>query len=362
MLKRRKAQRERLEETERAVRELEARVADLSDRVAAREAVLGALPDGIVLFSGSEQVVYANPAARNLFGRRFERAAELSPDALREVVRAAFTTTDPAETSFESGGRDVAARALGAGTDGAVVLVARDVTAERRLDRIRRDFVANASHELKTPVASILALAETLTGAAGSDRTAARRFLARLEDEANRLSHLVTDLLDLSRLEGEGGERSMVDLAEVVSDEAERLRGRAEAAEIRLVVEAPEPVRVSGSVGDLGLLVHNLLDNAIQYSPDGGEVRAGVRVRDGRAEARVSDTGTGIASRDLDRIFERFYRADPARSRATGGTGLGLSIFRHVAESHGGDVTARSVLGAGSTFIVRLPLAERRPR
>jgi two-component system sensor histidine kinase SenX3 len=114
---------------------------------------------------------------------------------------------------------------------------------------------------------------------------------------------------------------------------------------------------VSGSRGDLGLLAHNLLDNAIQYSPDGGEVRASVRVRDDRAELRVSDTGIGIPSRDLDRVFERFYRADPARSRATGGTGLGLSIVRHVAESHGGDVTARSVLGAGSTFIVRLPVS-----
>jgi signal transduction histidine kinase len=240
--------------------------------------------------------------------------------------------------------------------DGAVVLVARDVTSERQLDRIRRDFVANASHELKTPVASILALAETLSEGAGQDPDTAGRFLSHLEQEANRLSRLVGDLLDLSRLEGEARERTTVDLGEVVSEEADRLRARAEGAGIRLVVEAPEPVGVSGSKGDLGLLVHNLLDNAIQYSPDGGEVRASVRVREDRAELRVTDTGIGISSRDLDRVFERFYRADPARSRATGGTGLGLSIVRHVAESHSGDVLARSVLGAGSTFIVRLPL------
>jgi len=302
-------------------------------------------------------VVYANPAARDLFGRRFERAAELSPEALRETVRSAFHAEDSAETSFESGGRAITARAVGAGADGAVVLVGRDVTPERRLDRIRRDFVANASHELKTPVASILALAETLSEAAGEDPQAARHFLSRLEQEANRLSHLVGDLLDLSRLEGEAGKRSVVDLGEVVGEEAERLRARAEAAGIRMVLEAAEPVRVSGSRGDLGLLVHNLLDNAIQYSPDGGEVRALVRTRAGRAELRLSDTGIGIPSRDLDRVFERFYRSDPARSRATGGTGLGLSIVRHVTESHGGHVTARSVLGAGSTFIVRLPLA-----
>jgi two-component system, OmpR family, sensor histidine kinase SenX3 len=352
---RRRAERERLAATEEAARDLRAQVAEVSQRVAEREAILGATPDGIVLFGGDEHVVYANPAARDLLGRRFERAAELSPEALRRAVRSAFRANGPAETSFETGGRAISARAVGAGDDGAVVLVARDVTAERRLDRIRRDFVANASHELKTPVASILALAETLSEAAGEDLEAARHFLSRLEQEANRLSRLVGDLLDLSRLEGEAGERSVVDLGEVVVEEAERLRARAEAAGIRLVVETPEPVRVSGSRGDLGLLVHNLLDNAIQYSPDGGEVRAVVRIRDERAELRVSDTGIGIPSRDLDRVFERFYRADPARSRATGGTGLGLSIVRHVAESHGGDVSARSVLGAGSTFIVRLP-------
>ena len=357
LLRRRRAERERLAATERAVRDLEQRVRALSDRVAEREAVLGALPDGIVLFAPDEHVVYANPAARDLFGRRFERAAELSPEALRRVVRSAFRADGPAEASFETAGRAVSARAIGAGADGAVVLVARDVTSERQLDRIRRDFVANASHELKTPVASILALAETLAEGAGADPDAAQRFLTHLEQEANRLSRLVGDLLDLSRLEGEAGERSAVDLGEVVAEEADRLRARAEAAAIRLVVEAPGPVKVSGSRGDLGLLVHNLLDNAIQYSPDGGEVRASVRVRDDRAELRVSDTGIGIPSRDLDRVFERFYRADPARSRATGGTGLGLSIVRHVAESHGGDVTARSVLGAGSTFIVRLPVS-----
>src|SRR5439155_9046053 len=172
-----------------------------------------------------------------------------------------------------------------------------------------------------------------------------------------RLSSLVNDLLDLSRLEGEPAGDAPVDLGEVVSEEAARLRPRAETAGLRLVADAREPVRVSGSRSDLGLLVHNLMDNAIRYSPDGGEVRATVRVHQGHAELRVADTGLGISGRDQERIFERFYRADPARSRATGGTGLGLSIVRHVAESHGGQVTVRSVLGAGSTFIVRLPLA-----
>ena len=355
-LTRRPTRRGRLTAAEARIAELEARVEALTQQVTAREAVLSAIGDGIVLFGSSGRLAYANPAARDLFGRRFDSVAELTPEALQEAVDTVIRRGGPAEATVESGGRVLSAAAAWAGTEGAVVLVARDVTAERRLDRIRRDFVANASHELKTPVASIQALAETLTEAAGRDHDATRRFLARLEQEASRLSSLVDDLLDLSRLEGGPAGTDGVDLAAVVADEAARLRPRAEAVGLRLVVEASEPVAVPGSRGDLGLLVNNLIDNAIRYSPDGGEIRTTVRVRRDTVELRVADTGLGIAARDQDRIFERFYRVDPARSRATGGTGLGLSIVRHVAESHGGTVTVRSVLGAGSTFIVRLPL------
>jgi two-component system, OmpR family, sensor histidine kinase SenX3 len=355
-VRRRREERERLSAAERSVAEVARRAEDLAERVAAREAVLDALSDGVVLFAPDERVAYANAAARDLFGRRFASVAEVTPEVLREAVRSAMRDEAPVDASFETAGGAVQARAARARPDGAVVLVARDVTAERRLDRVRRDFVANASHELKTPVASILALAETLAEAAGRDPEAVDRFVEMLGRESDRLSRLVNDLLDLSRLEGEQGERGPVPLDRVVGDEASRLRPRAEAAGLRLVVET-EPLHVAGSRSDLGLLVNNLLDNAIHYSPDGGEVRATLRARDGVAELRVADTGIGIASRDLDRIFERFYRADPARSRATGGTGLGLAIVRHVAESHGGDVRVRSVLGAGSTFIVRLPIS-----
>jgi two-component system sensor histidine kinase SenX3 len=341
----------------RALEEERTRAADLERMVGAREAVLAALPNGIVLFAPDGQVVYANPAARSLLGRRFDSLEELTPASLRQAARGAVREGSPAETELETGGRTVQATAVPTGSEGGVVLVARDVTEARLVDRVRRDFVANASHELKTPVASILALAETMQDAAAEDPAAMERFAARVEQEARRLSRLVTDLLDLSRLEGGIPDRSPVDLGGVVAEEAERLRPRTDGASLRLVVDTELGVRVLGSESDLGLLVHNLLDNAIQYSPEGGEVRVMVRARDGDAEVRMTDTGIGIASRDLDRIFERFYRADPARSRATGGTGLGLSIVRHVAESHGGTVDVRSVLGAGSTFIVRLPLA-----
>ena len=351
--------REELDAARRALDEQRERAAALESMVGARESVLAALPNGIVLFGLDGTVAYANPAARSLLGRRFDALEELTPSSLREAARKASGNGSSAETEFETGGRVVQATAVPTGERGGVVLVARDVTAARRLEQVRRDFVANASHELKTPVASILALAETMQDAAGEDVEATERFAVRVEQEARRLSRLVTDLLDLSRLEGGLSERGTVELGRVVSEEAERMRPRADGANIRLVVDTDDGVHVLGSKGDLGLLAHNLLDNAIQYSPEGGEVRVTVRARDGQAEVGVTDTGIGIASRDLDRIFERFYRVDPARSRATGGTGLGLSIVRHVAESHGGTVEVRSVLGAGSTFAVRLPLVAR---
>jgi two-component system, OmpR family, sensor histidine kinase SenX3 len=236
-------------------------------------------------------------------------------------------------------------------------VMVRDVTEASRTDRIRRDFVASASHELKTPVASIAALTETLRAAWDHDREAAFRFLELLEGESERLSRLVGDLLDLSRLEGEIPERVPIQLDRVVGEEAARVASRCQQTHIRLVRETPDVSQVQGVASDLGLLVHNLLDNAIRYTPPGGEIRVSLTAKDGTAELRVSDTGMGIPSSDVDRIFERFYRGDPGRSRETGGTGLGLAIVKHVAESHGGAVSVQSVLGAGSTFTVRLPMA-----
>jgi len=343
--------------------DLDARAADQAERVRTREEILATIGDGIVLFAPNGRVVYANPSARDLLGRRFASAGEVTPESLRTAVARAATEPNgpspatPVQTEFETGGRIIEAAAIHSG-DGAVVVVARDRTAERQVERVRRDFVANASHELKTPVASIQALAETLRIVASDDPAAQDRFLLRLEAEAVRLANLVGDLLDLSRLEGGLGDSGSVNLARVLTEEVDRLRPRAEGAGLKLIVDAPEPVSVVGSESDLGLMIHNLLDNAIRYSPDGGEVGATLAGRDGDAELRITDTGLGIPARDLDRVFERFYRVDPARSRGTGGTGLGLAIVRHVAESHGGDVEVRSVLGAGSTFIVRIPLPE----
>src|SRR5437588_749328 len=219
---------------------------------------------------------------------------------------------------------------------------------ERSAEELGARLVA-AQAGLESLAAGIAALAEALDDAAGRDEAATERFVGLLQDESRRLARLAADLLDLSRLEVEVPPPEIVDMVRVVGNEVERLRPLAETAGLRLVLEPAGDVKMSGSESDLGLVIHNLLDNAINYTPGGGEVRVSLLTDGGRVSLVVSDTGIGIASRDLDRIFERFYRADPARSRQTGGTGLGLSIVKHVAEAHGGDVRVRSVLGAGAT-------------
>jgi signal transduction histidine kinase len=231
------------------------------------------------------------------------------------------------------------------------------VTEARRLEAVRRDFVANASHELKTPAASIRAAAETLRSGAIEDPPAAHRFTEQLEREAMRLSRIVSDLLDLSRLEGGSDLAERVRLDAIAADEVERLDDRAEEAELTLELHADGVPSVAGSGRDLALLVRNLIDNAVRYTPPGGRVDVTVTTHDAQVVLRVADTGLGIPQRDLPRVFERFYRVDRARSRETGGTGLGLAIVKHVAENHGGEVTVTSELAAGSTFEVRLPVA-----
>ena len=341
---------------------LEEEAAALLEALGAREAVLSGMGEGVLLFAPDGRAVYANPAARTLLGRRVDTTTELIPSALRDAVQqaraaGASEVGEPLQLEFEAADATVQATVVPARPARTVLVVARDVTAARRVERLRKDFVANSSHELKTPVASILALSQVLKDAAANDPEAVDRFLRQLEGEAERLARLVGDLLDLSRLEGERTTSEEVRLDAAVEAECERLRQRAQSADVDLSVEPLPIVVVRGSPNDLGLVVHNLLDNAIRYTPAGGHVRVALGVDGGDATLTVDDTGIGIASRDLDRIFERFYRVDPARSRETGGTGLGLSIVRNVVDAHGGDITVRSVLGAGSTFVVRLPLA-----
>jgi signal transduction histidine kinase len=324
-----------------------------------REAVLGALEDGILLFDETGEVLFANDRARELLGARLQRARDLAPSSLRAIVETALAggTDDPVEVEGGAAGRLLRGSVARIAGQERVLLVLRDVTESRMADSIRRDFAANASHELKTPAASIRALAETIAAGAENDPASLPRFVAQLEVEAVRLSRIVSDLLDLSRLETEPAARTELRLDRLVAEEAGRLKDRAEDARLSFAIHTDGRVAVRGSPRDLALLVRNLIENAIQYTRPGGRVEVSVTSEDGSAVFKVRDSGIGIPSRDQARIFERFYRVDRARSRDTGGTGLGLSIVKHVAANHGGTVDVDSHLGRGSTFTVRLPLA-----
>ncbi|MDX6548973.1 MAG: two-component system, OmpR family, sensor histidine kinase SenX3 [Gaiellales bacterium] len=327
--------------------------------VAAREAMLATMQEGIVLFeaAGDGAVRYANPAALALLGGRLLQADDLEPGRLRDAVRGAQGGAARSEVTFEAFGRTIEAVVTETGPPRSVLLVARDITTARQTEQLRRNFVANASHELKTPVSSILGLTSALERAA-EDPEATRRFVGMLGREAERLSLLVSDLLDLSRLESDAGPLEPVRLDEAVLDQCEKLRGDADAGGLVLHVDGLAALTVMGLASDLGQMAHNLLANAVRYTPPGGEVRVTLADSGGTALLRVADTGIGIPAADIDRVFERFYRVDVARDRETGGTGLGLAIVRHVAETHGGQVAAASEIGSGSVFTVQIPLAE----
>ncbi|ADU51759.1 multi-sensor signal transduction histidine kinase [Thermaerobacter marianensis DSM 12885] len=279
-----------------------------------------------------------------------------------EPARARHQGGAPREAGPRSAGGGVTAAE---GKRGGVVVVLHDITEIRRLEQIRRDFVANVSHELRTPVAAIQGFAETLLeGVIREDPATAEHFAQVIHREAERMARLVQDLLDLARLESPepGLQRERFDLRDSAAQAAERFRPRLEAAGLRLEVESPpEPVPVWADRHRLDQVWTNLLENARQYTPAGGTVTVAVR-RDGtgrkaRAVGEVRDTGRGIPPDALPRIFERFYRVDPGRSRASGGTGLGLAIVKHIIEAHGGAVEAESELGAGTVIRFRIPLA-----
>jgi two-component system sensor histidine kinase SenX3 len=237
--------------------------------------------------------------------------------------------------------------------DGALVLV-DDRSLQRRTETVRRDFVANISHELKTPIGALGLLAETIRDEPDSEVVA--RLSSRMIAEADRAGRTVDDLLELSRIEfGDDAELGEVSAAEVIGEAVGRIASAAEHAGVEVVVQVDPGLVLTGDRRQLVSAVFNLLDNAVKYSAAGAEVRVSATRADGAVELVVSDDGIGIPRRDLDRVFERFYRVDRARSRGTGGTGLGLAIVRHVASNHGGDVSVVSTEGVGSSFTLSLP-------
>lgn len=244
-------------------------------------------------------------------------------------------------------------------TKSTAVILAEDVSSTRRVDDVRRDFVVNVSHELKTPVGALSLLSEAVIAAA-DEPDEVRHFADRMRVESARLSHLVGDLVDLSRLQGDDPmrEASEVEVDRVVAEALDAMRTTAQAKDIEIVTGGEHGLVMHGVEGQLTTALRNLLSNAVNYSGDRTRVAVGTRLVDDFVEITVTDQGIGIPSNEIDRVFERFYRVDQARSRVTGGTGLGLSIVKHVCQNHGGNVSVWSVEGEGSTFTLRLPCLE----
>jgi two-component system sensor histidine kinase SenX3 len=347
-----------VEQLERAADEAGQRRAATEKEARRLVGALGEVAQGVVICDEAGTVLYRNAQAAVFVGARHGEA--LAERAVAELLDAAVAGEASEEVLelFSAPRRTLTIRAsplLDAGlVIGAVALI-DDVSERRRLEAVRRDFVANISHELKTPVGALSLVAETLEGE--DDPAVVARLSHRMRTEAERLGRIIEDLLDLSRIEAEEApSREPVSVQVVVGQALERLRPVAEHRGIRLEVdEPPDPLDVLGDRRQLVSAVHNLVDNAIKYSESDSSVQVVVRQADAAVEVDVADHGIGIPSRDLERIFERFYRVDRARSRDTGGTGLGLAIVRHVAGNHGGEVRVTSREGQGSTFTLRLP-------
>ncbi|MDT4986153.1 MAG: two-component system, OmpR family, sensor histidine kinase SenX3 [Micromonosporaceae bacterium] len=345
--------------------------------VVVSRAAMAALRVGVLLLDSDDHPVLANPAAwdMGLVRGQPDGAADahtivrtLAGQVRRSGVNREVELDLPRPRGIEGSsaeplGVHVRASAL---DDGHVVVEAADVTEAHRVARVRRDFVANVSHELKTPVGALQLLAEALleatdttdeAGNPATDPAAARRFAERIQRESTRLGRLVSELLELSRLQGAEPmpEPQAVTVDRIVAEVLDRTRTPASAKEIEVVFTGARDLVVFGSESQLVTAVTNLVENAIAYSPERTRVTISTHVAVDSVEVRVVDQGIGIEPRDLDRIFERFYRADKARSRATGGTGLGLAIVKHIATNHAGRVDVASTVGEGSTFTLRLP-------
>jgi two-component system, OmpR family, sensor histidine kinase SenX3 len=351
----------RLAEHDRAAAAVgEEAAAAAAERELLREAVHGFV-DGVVVVDADGTLVARNPVAERFRGAR--HADALAEEALDELLDRA-RHGEPGERELQLFGppREVLqVRALplrrGARIVGAAAFV-HDLSEIRSVESVRRDFVANVSHELKTPIGALALLSETM--AAEASPVVMRQLAQRLLDEADRLARIVDDLLDLSLIEAqEAPVRDSVELPGLLGEAAERIRAAADVTGIPLrVTEVPQLVVTCDRTQVLSAIT-NLLDNAVKYSEAGQVVELAAIDEGAYVSVVVRDHGVGIPSRDLERIFERFYRVDRARSRTTGGTGLGLSIVRHIAQAHGGDVTVESREGEGSTFRFRLPIASR---
>ena len=325
-----------------------------------RTELVDALGQPALLFDADGRLHAANSAACDLMGvGRPARGATIlectASSGIAEVVDRVRASGEPMTVDVERAGRELRVGVSLLGDETLIVLT--DRTRERQIEDLRRDFVVNASHELKTPVTAIQTLGDAIAVTLPGDPARATSLVRRLNDESERLARLVNELLDLRRLEVAGPlELVPVDLSAVTRQVVAEQLPRAESRGVTIEVDLPDSAPVAGVRADLEAVVKNLVSNAVKYNREGGGVRVGLRTEGASRVMTVTDTGIGIRQQDLPRIFERFYRVDTARSRATGGTGLGLSIVRHAVERHGGNVQVESSLGEGTTFTVTLPI------
>ena len=349
--------------------ELAIRFGQLRERNQQLSTVLGNLLEGIIAVDADENMVMANDASRRMLGmsdavgRPLLELARCRP--LHDAVMKCLRTGGTVKTEFVSEGavrRDLAVRAtsLPGHPSPGVLVVLHDISELRRLESLRHQFVANVSHELKTPLASIKAYAETLRGGAINDQENNLRFVSRIEEQAERLNQLIVDMLHIARVEAgeEAFDITQVGLRSVVDSSVTQYAQSAKQKRIQLVVEPPSHRAIVVADEDgLRTVLDNLLSNAVKYTPEDGTVTIRWRSDAGRCILEVQDTGIGIAEEHQTRIFERFYRVDEARSRDLGGTGLGLSIVKHLCLAFDGSVELESVRGQGTTFRVYLPAA-----
>jgi two-component system phosphate regulon sensor histidine kinase PhoR len=336
----------------------------LTDERNRSAAILGSMVEGVAVVGGDERILYCNQAFEQILelpqgssqGKKLVeglRQAELVT-AVRQVLPGGDEVTGEVEVgTVRRRSFSVTAAPVRAAGASSAVLVLHDITELRRLERVRRDFVANVSHEFKTPLTAIQGFAETLLGGALDDKANRKRFMEIIREHAQRLARLTDDLLKLSRIEAGrlDLESGPVSVAGLVNGCVETARLKAESKGVRITVELPKglpPVR--GDAVQLGEVLQNLVDNALQYTPPGGSVDVTAYSNGGEVIFTVADTGIGIPESDLERIFERFYRVDAARAREAGGTGLGLSIARHIVDAHGGRIWVESAVGQGSRF------------
>jgi two-component system sensor histidine kinase SenX3 len=331
-----------------------------SDLDLALKNLLASIDAESILLSNNDHVLLSSSGVQTYSLVRDER---LVNESLLMLVRAVRRFGKQQEATLElprgplgGGTHDLLVRVLPLDTQGTIAILIFDDSEMRRLDSIRRDFVANISHELKTPIGALSILSEAVLGAA-DDPEAIAKFATRMQAESKRLSDLVQEIINLSRLQDDDPLKNAqdIDMSDVIQEAIDLSQMRAESRQIEVLAAIQNEAFIRGDRSQVLMAISNLIENAINYSPERTRVAVNLKSANGLVEVSVTDQGIGIPEKDLERIFERFYRVDPARSRLTGGTGLGLSIVKHVATNHGGDVAVWSVAGAGSTFTLRFP-------